>query len=201
MSFNIFFVFFVQNSFDVWVWKSLLADSTVADDSFNLHLKFFINISTTGYIFINEGLANQICEKLQITYMKLNWLKSVEEYDDQVTLKSIIYIIYSTLTVKGHKKLTVSMFITYLRHQGTILRNSWMTHHDVWPDLINHFIVYISHFCDYFEINYSWIQSLSKFLNNAVKEQKQQKFTENSQKNNSFKICEINTAVYHTLIK
>ena len=38
-------------------------------------------------------------------------------------------------------------------------------------------------------------------MNNAVKKQKQQKSTENFQKNNNFKIHEINAAVYHTLIK
>ena len=76
-----------------------------------------------------------------------------------------------------------------------------MTCHDVWSDLINHFIVYIPHFCDHFETDYLWTQSLLKFLNDAVKEQKQQKLTKNSQENNSFKIHEINAAVYHTLIK
>ena len=76
-----------------------------------------------------------------------------------------------------------------------------MIHHSVWPDLINHSIVYTPHFCDHFEADYLWTQSLLKFLNNAVKEQKQQKFTENSQKNNSFKIHKINVAVYHTLMK
>ena len=76
-----------------------------------------------------------------------------------------------------------------------------MTHHNIWPDLINHSIVFTSHFCDHFEANYSQTQSLSKFLNNAAKEQKQQKSAENFQKNNSFKIHEINAATYHTLIK
>ena len=76
-----------------------------------------------------------------------------------------------------------------------------MIYHNVWSDLINHFIVYISHFCDHFGVNYSWTQSLPKFLNDAVKEQKQQKVTEDFQKNNSFKIHKINAAVYHTLMK
>ena len=65
-----------------------------------------------------------MCEKLQITCVRLNQSKSVEEYDDQMTLKSIIYIIYPTLTVKGHKELTVLMFIICFRHQDAILRNS-----------------------------------------------------------------------------
>ena len=65
-----------------------------------------------------------MCEKLQIICMKLNQLKSVEEYNDQVILKSIIYVIYSTLTVEDHKKLTVLMFITHFEHQGTILGSS-----------------------------------------------------------------------------
>ena len=76
-----------------------------------------------------------------------------------------------------------------------------MTHHSVWPDLINHSIVYTPHFCDHFEANYSQTQSLLKFLNDTVKKQKQQKPTKDSQENNSFKIHKINTAAYHTLIK
>ena len=93
------------------------------------------------------------------------------------------------------------MFIMHLEHQGVILRSPWITHHDVWPDLINHLIVFISHFCDYFEADYLWTQSLLKFLNDVIKEQKQQKSVKNSQQNNSFKIHEINAAAYHTLIK
>ena len=130
-SFNISFVSFVQNPFNIWAQKSLLTDGTVASDSSNLHLKFFIDTGTTGYAFINKGLADQVCEKLQIAHVRLNWPKSVEEYDDQVASKSITHIIYSTLTVEDHKKLTVSMFITCLEHQGTILGSPWMTHHGV----------------------------------------------------------------------
>ena len=124
MLFNISFVSFVQNLFDVWAWKSLLTDGIVANDSFNLHLKFLINIGTTGYAFINERLADQVCEKLQITYVRLNQLKSVEKYNNQVTSKFIIYVIYFTFTVEGHKEFTASMFITYLEHQDAILRSS-----------------------------------------------------------------------------
>ena len=76
-----------------------------------------------------------------------------------------------------------------------------MTCHGVWPDLINHSIVYTPHFCDHFKTDYLWTQSLLKFLDDAAKEQKQQKSAEDSQKNNSFKIYEINVAAYHTLIK
>ena len=88
-----------------------------------------------------------------------------------------------------------------LEHQNAILESPWMICHSVWPDLINHSIVFIPHFCNYFGADYSWIWSLLKFLKDAVKEQKQQKFAENSQKNISFKIYEINAAVYHTLMK
>ena len=71
-SFNISFVFFVQNLFDVWAWKPLLTDGTIADDSSNLHLKFLIDISATEYAFIDERLADQMCKKLQIACVKLN---------------------------------------------------------------------------------------------------------------------------------
>ena len=84
----------------------------IANDSSSLHLKFFINTDITEYAFINERLADQICEKLQIVCMRLNQSKSVEGYNNQMTSKFIIHVIYSTLTVEGHKKLTASMFIT-----------------------------------------------------------------------------------------
>ena len=76
-----------------------------------------------------------------------------------------------------------------------------MTHHNVWPDLINYSIVFISHFCNHFKADYLQTQSLLKFLNDAVKKQKQQESAEDFQKNNSFKIHEINAAAYYTLIK
>ena len=115
--------------------------------------------------------------------------------------KFIIHVIYSTLIVEGHKELTASMFITCLEHQGTILGSPWMICHNVWPDLINHSIVYTSHFCNHFGADYLWIWSLLKFLNDAAKKQKQQKSVKNYQKNNSFKIHEINVVIYHTLMK
>ena len=63
-SFNISFVSFIQNPFNVWVQKPLLADGTVVSDSSNLHLKFLIDTDATGYAFIDERLADQVCEKL-----------------------------------------------------------------------------------------------------------------------------------------
>ena len=57
-----------------------------------------------------------MCEKFQIVCVRLNQSKSVEGYDNQITLKFIIYVIYSTFIVKGYKELTTSMFITHLKH-------------------------------------------------------------------------------------
>ena len=63
-------------------------------------------------------------EKLQIICMRLNQLKSIKEYNNQITLKFITYIIYSTFTVKNHKELTALIFITYFKHQNIILKSS-----------------------------------------------------------------------------
>ena len=109
----------------------MLTDDIITDDSSNLHLKFLIDIDITEYAFINKKLANQMCEKLQIIYMRLNWLKSVEKYNSQMVLKFIIYVIYSILTVEGYKELTASMFIICLKHQDTILKSSWIIYHNV----------------------------------------------------------------------
>ena len=78
-------------------------NSIIASDSSNLHLKFFININTTEYIFIDERLADQVCERLQITCVKLNQPKPVEGYDGQVAPKSITHVIYPTLNVESLK--------------------------------------------------------------------------------------------------
>ena len=82
VSFNISFISFVQNLFNVWAQKSLLINGIVVSGSSNLHLKFLIDTDVTGYSFIDKRLADQVCEKLQIAYVRLNWLKSVEEYND-----------------------------------------------------------------------------------------------------------------------
>ena len=71
-SFNISLVSFIQNSFDVWTQKPLLADNMIINSFFSLHLKFFIDISIIRYVFINERLADQVCEKLQIACVRLN---------------------------------------------------------------------------------------------------------------------------------
>ena len=118
-----------------------------------------------------------------------------------MTLKSITHIIYSTFIVENHKEFTALMFIMCLRHQDTILRSLWIICYSIWSDLINHLIVFISHFCNHFGTDYSWTWSLLKFLKDAAKKQKQWKSVENSQKNTSFKIHKINAAAYHTLIK
>ena len=70
--FNISLVSFVQNPFNVWAQKPLLADGTIANGSFSLHLKFLIDTGATGYTFIDERLADQVCEKLQITHVRLD---------------------------------------------------------------------------------------------------------------------------------
>lgn len=199
--FNISLISFVRNPFDVWARKPLLADGAVSAGSSSLPLKFLIDTGATGYAFIDEGLADQVCEKLQIARVRLDRPRPVEGYDGQVAPKPITHAIYPTLTVEGHKELTAPMFITRLGHQGAILGSPWMTCHGVWPDLINHSIVFTPNFCDHFGADYSRTRSLPKFLDDAARERKQQESAEDPQEDKGFRIHEINAAAYHTLMK
>ncbi len=85
------------------------------------------------YILIHTKLVNQICQKLKIQLIQLAKKKLIREYDEKLTKKIIIHKILFNLTVKSHKKLTVSMLIADINHHDVIFvrSRSRASHRDV----------------------------------------------------------------------
>ena len=79
-----------------------------------------LNIDSTEHIFIDEKFAQEICEKLQITFQQLLKFKFIREFDDKSEI-IVTHVIYFIMTVNKHRKNLISLLITKLRNHKLIL--------------------------------------------------------------------------------
>ena len=86
-------------------------------------IKFLANTKTIEYIFINEIVAQIICDKLKIRLIIFSRLKYLS-YFNEIKVKSIIYIIYSKFTIQNYNKLIIFLFITKIEFYFIILDKS-----------------------------------------------------------------------------
>ena len=90
---------------------------------FNTHeysIKFLANTKIIEYIFVNEIVAQIICDKLRIRLIILFRLKYLN-YFNEIKVKSITYIIYSKFIVQNYNKLIIFIFITKIEFYFIIL--------------------------------------------------------------------------------
>ena len=80
-----------------------------------------INSDFVVYMLIHDKLVNKICQKLEIQFISLAKKKLIREYDKKLARKIITHKILLNLTIKSHKKLTVSMLIADIEHHEAIL--------------------------------------------------------------------------------
>jgi len=83
-----------------------------------------IDIEATDYSFIDELIAQNVCNYLQIKSLSLIKLKSIKEFDDHYVKKLITHAIYLNLTVQDHMKRFVFMLITRLDQHQMILEKT-----------------------------------------------------------------------------
>ena len=76
------------------------------------------------YIVINKIIVFEICERLQIESYSLFKLKSLREYDDQLTKKLITHCLLFILKVQDHKERSCSILIIQLKHHNLIFEKS-----------------------------------------------------------------------------
>ena len=57
-------------------------------------ISFFANIEIINYIFIDQNLISEICERLNIDFIFLIKLKKIKKYDNKIAKKFITKIIY-----------------------------------------------------------------------------------------------------------
>jgi len=109
---------------DSFVSKSLTIECVLSSNEISYSLKSLIDIEAVDYSFIDEVIAQIVCDQLQIESLTLIKAKSIREFDDHYAKKLITHVIYSNLTVQDHTIDTASMLITRLNQHQMILEKT-----------------------------------------------------------------------------
>jgi len=104
----------MSSSNDLFASKSLTTKCVLSSNEISYSLKSLIDTEAADYSFIDELIAQNVCDYLQIESLSLIKLKSIRKFDDHYAKKLITYAIYSNLTVQDHMIDTASMLITRL---------------------------------------------------------------------------------------
>ncbi len=111
---------------DSFASESLTIECVLSSNEINYSLKSLIDIEFADYLFINEVIAQIVCDQLQIESLTLIKAKSIQEFDNHYVKKLIIHVIYLNLTVQDHTIDMTSMLITQLDQHQMILEKTWM---------------------------------------------------------------------------
>ncbi len=111
---------------DSFASESLTIECVLSNNEISYSLKSLINIEAADYSFIDEVIAQIVCDQLQIESLTLIKAKSIQEFDDHYAKKLITHAIYLNLTVQDHMIDTASMLITRLSQHQMILEKTWM---------------------------------------------------------------------------
>jgi len=127
----------MSSSNDLFVSKSLTTECVLSSNEISYSLKSLIDTEAADYSFIDELIAQNVCDHLQIESLSLIKLKSIRRFDDHYVKKLITHAIYSNLTVQDHMKRFVSMLITRLSQHQMILEKTWMNKIEITIDMRN----------------------------------------------------------------
>ncbi len=106
--------------------ESLITEYVLSSNEIDYSLKSLINIEAADYSYIDEVIAQIVCDQLQIESLTLIKAKSIREFDDHYAKKLITHVIYLNLTVQDHTINTAFMLITWLNQHQMILEKTWM---------------------------------------------------------------------------
>ncbi len=84
---------------DSFASESLTTECVLSSNEISYSLKSLIDIEAADYSFVNEVIAQIVCDQLQIKFLTLIKAKSTREFDDHYAKKLITYVIYLNLTV------------------------------------------------------------------------------------------------------
>ncbi len=133
-----------SSSNDFFASKSLTTECVLSSNEISYSLKSLIDTEAADYSFIDELIAQNVCDHLQIESLSLIKLKPIREFDDYYAKKLITHAIYSNLTVQDHMKRFASMLITRLDQHQMILekhewtRSKWLL---IWKTIVFNFLV------------------------------------------------------------
>ncbi len=127
----------MSSSNDLFASKSLTTECVLSSNEISYSLKSLIDIEAADYSFIDELIAQNVCDHLQIESLSLIKLKSIRRFDDHYAKKLITHAIYSNLTVQDHMKRFAFMLITRLDQHQMILEKTWMNKIEMTIDMRN----------------------------------------------------------------
>ncbi len=113
-----------SSSDDLFASKSLTTECVLSSNEISYSLKSLIDIEAADYSFIDELIAQNVCDHLQIESLTLIKAKSIREFDDHYAKKFITHVIYLNLTVQDHTIDIASMLITQLDQHQIILEKT-----------------------------------------------------------------------------
>ena len=79
-----------------------------------------MNIDIIKYVFIDEKIAQLICETFLIIFVILSRSKLVNKFDNRI-IKFIIHVFYLIFIVQSYFKFIISMFIIKIEIYSLIL--------------------------------------------------------------------------------
>ncbi len=126
-----------SSSNDLFASKSLTTECVLSSNEISYSLKSLIDTEATDYSFIDELIAQNVCDHLQIKSLSLIKFKSIRRFNDHYAKKLITHAIYSNLTVQNHMKRFIFMLITRLSQHQMILKKTWMNKIKVTIDMRN----------------------------------------------------------------
>ncbi len=116
----------INMSDDSFASESLTIECVLSSNEISYSLKSLIDIKAADYSFIDEVIAQIVCDQLQIKSLTLSKAKSIQEFDDHYVKKLIIHVIYSNLNVQDYMINMTFMLITRLDQHQMILEKTWM---------------------------------------------------------------------------
>jgi len=116
----------MSSSDDLFASKSLTTECVLSSNEISYSLKSLIDTEAADYSFIDELIAQNVYDHLQIESLTLIKAKSIREFNDHYAKKFISHVIYSNLTVQDHMIDTASMLIIQLNQHQIILEKTWM---------------------------------------------------------------------------
>jgi len=114
----------MSSSNDFFASKSLTIECVLSSNEISYSLKSLIDTEAVNYSFIDELIAQNVCDHLQIKLLSLIKLKSIRRFNDHYAKKLITHAIYSNLTVQDHMKRFISILITQLSQHQMILEKT-----------------------------------------------------------------------------
>ncbi len=125
---------------DSFASESLTTECVLSSNEISYSLKSLIDIKAADYSFIDEVIAQIVCDQLQIELLTLIKAKSIREFNGHYAKKLITHVIYLNLTVQDHTIDTASMLITWLDQHQMILEKIWMNKIDLVIDMWINFL-------------------------------------------------------------